>query len=127
MDHDQQETYDRCGLREERERVLSSEPMPTRYSLRSLLMLAVPVAVLSLTLRWMMESGFTKIILPVLAFGASLGAVIPSVMGFMCLALGSLDKNRGYYWEWIKSCIYFGLVGSLAVVSVAFLEWWIAH
>ena len=125
MEFDREEADDYHALREERENAFSSEPMPTRYSLRSLLMLVVPLAILSLMFRWMMESGFTKSILPALVFGAGMGSVLQFMAGLMSLALGRSDENRGYYWEWIKSCIYGGLVGSLGMMLLAFLDWWV--
>jgi hypothetical protein len=121
MDFEREEAYDHVGLREEREDAFSSEPMPTQYSLRSLLMLAVPVAILSLTFRWLHEHNYLHIVWGVGLMGAITSVTIVIMLGGFSYVLGRKDENDRFLRIWFWYClsaVFYGGLGSACLMAV---------
>jgi hypothetical protein len=120
MDFDR-EANNQLSLREEREDAFSSEPIPTQYSLRSLLMLAVPVAILSLAYRWLLEHTHLHIVWGAGLMGAITSVTMTIMLGGFSYVLGRKDVNDRFLRIWFWYCllaVFYGGLGWACLIAV---------
>jgi hypothetical protein len=126
MEFDRQKAYDQLGLREERENEIYSErPLRMQYSVRTLLLLVVPISILASAFRWLIESGYIIMLLPTFLLGAAFGGSMAFSLGFWSFVLGTPDGNNRFFWDWVKYVFWGALYSGVVITSLFVLFAWL--
>jgi len=120
MNFHREEAYDHRALREERE----VKPARPQFSLRTLLLVVVPVAILSLLLRWLMDHGLALYVIRAGMTGALMGLAMALTFALLFYPYGKPNEKRSYLlsWSWYGFCA--GVYGRLHCACLLGLTYW---